>query len=251
MATCVPYELDTSCCDDWDSYTPTVADRSTELAWSTLRVLTAGRVGNCPVTVRPCLQPPCGVCGELFTVRLLDGVWLNWGCGRPECSCARLCEIVMPGPVAEITGAMLDGVTLDPSLFRVDDGSRIVRVDGECFPSCQWMDRGLDAVGTFGITYVPGVAPGATGCYAAGVLACEYAKACSGAKCRLPAAVTSLSRQGVNFELSQTMFPDGQTGIREVDAFIYAANPHALKVPPMIWSPDLVSAKHRYTTWQP
>ena len=102
--------------------------------------------------------------------------------------------------------------------------------------------------GTIGITYVPGIVPDAAGLWAAGVLACEYAKACSGAHCRLPAAVTSIARQGVTFTMSSGMFEDGMTGIREVDAYLYSLNPNALTIPPMVWSPDVSWARHRYTT---
>jgi hypothetical protein len=82
------------------------------------------------------------------------------------------------------------------------------------------------------------------------VLTCEFTKACSGGKCRLPTAVTSIARQGVTMEVSSGMFPDGMTGIREVDAFLSSINPNALRIPPKVWSPDLVTAKHRYPTWQ-
>ena len=44
------------------------------------------------------------------------------------------------------------------------------------------------------------------------------------------------------------MFPDGMTGIREVDAYLISINPNALKMPPMVWSPDVPWAKHRYET---
>lgn len=247
MANCVPWEADTSCCDTWDELDPVLQDRSVVLAWDTIRALTAGRVGSCPVTMRPCLQDPCNVCLGPRPY-LADGQWYNQLCGTPECSCTRLCEIVMPGPVARIESATMDGITLDASLFRVDNGNRIVRVDGQCFPSCQRMDCDLDQPCTFGIVYVPGVVPDAGGLYAAGVLACEYSKACSGQKCRLPSSVTSIARQGVNFAMSTSMFPDGQTGIREVDGWLISVNPHGHKLPAMVWSPDAPWAKHRWTT---
>lgn len=250
MPTCVPWELDSGCCTEWDTLDPAVAERAEILAWSTLSLLTAGRVGSCPVTVRPCLNEPCDLCATAWTQPMIvDGKWVNHVCGGPKCYCNQLCEIVLPGPAAQITGATMDGIGLDPALFRIDNGNRIVRQDGQCFPSCQRMDCDLDQVCTFGITYVPGITPDASGLWAAGVLACEFAKACSGGKCRLPSGVTSIARQGLAMTLSTSMFPDGMTGIREVDAYTSAINPHHLAVPPMVWSPDVSWAKHRYTTW--
>jgi hypothetical protein len=42
------------------------------------------------------------------------------------------------------------------------------------------------------------------------------------------------------------MFPDGMTGIREVDAYLTSINPNALRQPPRVWSPDMPG--HRFTT---
>jgi hypothetical protein len=249
--TCVPFEIDPACCTGWDELDPELQARATELAWSTLRVLTAGRVGNCPVTVRPCLSPPCDVCRDIWMMPLnRNGHWMNFACPVNKCSCARLCEIVLPGPVVEVTAVEWGGEALPLSAFRIDNGNRLIRQDGECFPSCQRMDQPLGAPCTLGITYVPGVAPGPSGAWAAGVLACEFTKACTGAKCRLPSSVTSISRQGVSMEIDTGMFGNGLTGIREVDAYILSVNPHALRTPSMVWSPDLEPAEHRYTTWQ-
>lgn len=248
---CVPWELDSGCCTEWETLDADVADRAEVLAWSTLSLLTAGRVGRCAVTVRPCLVEPCNWCSSAWPARpmIVNGEWINRVCGLPECSCVRLCEIVLDHTVAEILGGTIDGISLDPSLFRVDNGTRIVRTDGQCFPSCQWMDRPLSASGTFGLTYVPGVMPDAAGLWAAGVLACEYARACSGAKCRLPATLSTIARQGVTMQLSVGLFPDGVTGIREVDAYVGSINPNHLRIAPRVWSPDIAAAKHRYETW--
>ena len=39
-------------------------------------------------------------------------------------------------------------------------------------------------------------------------------------------------------DLAVGMFPDGMTGIREVDLFIASVNPHRLRMAPTVWSPD-------------
>jgi len=256
---CVPFEPDYACDDAWVDLTPELQERATDLAWSTIKTLSGGRLGNCPVIVRPCIGPPCNVCLEWqnaldphrgwVKVGLRAGEWLNCICGTPECSCERLCEIVMPGEVAGVLQVVLDGAELPLSSFRVDNGNRIVRTDGACWPSCQNMNAALGEVGTLGITYLPGIIPDSSALWAAGVLASEFAKACTGGKCRLPSSVTSIARQGISMTLG-TMFEGGLTGIREVDAWLLSINPHGLRVPPMVWSPDVSWAKHRYQTPQ-
>jgi hypothetical protein len=157
-----------------------------------------------------------------------------------------MCEIVMPGPVAGLVKVTFDGVEVALSNFRIDNLHRIVRTDGTCWPSCQNMNAPLTEVGTLGIEYVPGIIPSPAALWAAGVLACEFSKACTGGKCRLPSSVTSIARQGVSFTMSEGMFADGLTGIREVDAYLVSINPHGHRIPPMVWSPDVPWAKHRY-----
>lgn len=251
---CVPWVACMDCCTDWEDLEPSLRCRSEALAWDTLRALSGGQVGACPVTMRPCLGPPCSVCdphGTWIRPFIRDGNWYNAICGQDPCSCERLCEIVTPGPIAAVLDVLLDGQPVPLSAFRVDNGNRLVRQDGECWPSCQNLALPLGDPGTLGIRYVPGIVPDAAGLWAAGVLACEFSKACAGGKCRLPAAVTSVARQGVSFTLSSTMFPDGMTGIREVDAYLVSINPNALRAPSFVWSPDLLATKHRYTTWAP
>ena len=257
---CVPVTPDYACCAEWDTYAPELQERATDLAWATLRTLTGGRVGNCPTIVRPCLGPPCDACtnwwrqhlhgtGSWVMAGIRAGEWVNCGCGvKPSCSCSPLCEIVMPGPIAELLAVKLNGVDQDLSDYRIDNLHRIVRLDGLCFPSCQDMTADWDEPGAFGIEYLPGIIPSGSGLWAAGVLACEYAKACTGGKCRLPSSVTSVVRQGVTFNMDEGMWSNGLVGIREVDAYILSVNPNKHKVPPMVWSPDVPWAKHRYSS---
>jgi hypothetical protein len=258
---CVPYSPEMSCCDNWGDLDDDLLCRAIDLAWMTLRSLSGGLVGNCPVLVRPCLSAPCSACsGVMLQPRLVktgdcESCWTNApACGGDGCSCGTLSEIVLPGQVADIWQVRIDGVALPVTAYRVDNGNRLVRTDGQSWPSCQYMDRDVTsqdpavALGTMGVWYVPGVRPSAAGLWAAGVLTCEFAKACSGGKCRLPSAVTSIARQGVTMEFSTGMFPDGMTGIREVDAYLTSINPYAHRTPPKVWSPDMPA--HRYTTWQ-
>lgn len=244
-----------SCCPNWGDLDDDLLCRSIALAWDTLRVLSGGMVGNCPVLVRPCVAKPCRACAAYGPRLIQTGdcatCWTNVACGRSGCSCAPLSEIVLDGPIAEVWQVKVDGVVLPVESYRIDNGSRLVRTDGQSWPSCQRMDGNVDVdAGTLGVWYIPGLVPDSAGLWAAGVLTCEFTKACTGGKCRLPSAVTSLTRQGVSMELSTGMFPDGMTGIREVDAYLTSVNPHALKAPAKVWSPDLSTSRHRYTTWQ-
>jgi hypothetical protein len=48
----------------------------------------------------------------------------------------------------------------------------------------------------------------------------EFAKACTGdKKCRLPGNVSQIVRQGLSIEVIGGSFPNGLTGIREVDTY--------------------------------
>lgn len=155
--------------------------------------------------------------------------------------------IVLPGQAAALTNVNLDGEDLDLGLFRIDNFREVVRQDGVNFPSCQNMMAASGEPGTLTIEYVPGVLPTAAGLWAAGILACEFAKACSTGKCRLPRAVTSIARQGVTMEFPRKMWENG-VGIQEVDAYVHSLNPNSLTVAPLVWSPDMVSQQHRFVT---
>jgi hypothetical protein len=263
MTTCVQYPPNLACGDKtvWDAYSADLRERSIDLAWATLRHLTGGLVGNCAVGARPCYRgcmdkqtgswsgsawaPP-------WTPMLRGGFWYNVPCGCGSvCSCSARCEVVLPGYVAEVTRVWIDGAELDRDAYRLDNGRILVRQDGDCWPECQDMNVAWDEPGAFTVEYVPGIKPGPAGEWAAGVLAYEYAKACSGEKCRLPSSVTSIARQGVSMEFSQGMFAGGMTGIREVDAFVLSVNPNHLVKPPLVWSPDLPPTRFTELTVKP
>lgn len=242
--TCWP--VNTSCCPDWDTYDLETRQFAEAMAGQTLRSLTAYRVGGCPVTVRPCLEsctPDRFITAPVYGgfsphVNPL-GAWVN-GCGCVrDCSCTRLCVVRLPAPVGWVGEVRLDGQVLPASAYRVDNGNELVRTDGGCWPSCQRMDAPDTEDGTFSVTYLNAHLVDTTGAYAAGVLACEFAAACSGGDCRLPPNVTELSRQGVTMTIEPGVFPNGVTGIREVDAYVRRWNPNLLKLPPVVTSPDM------------
>lgn len=249
------WPIDEGCLTGWADLDPAVQARAVALASATMRRLTGYRVGGCPVTVRPCKR---GCVDLLVTPSYYDmlrmgygvsfwphpdreGLWVN-SCGcRTDCGCDALCEIELPPPVGRVDQVLLDGSALDAGLDYRVDGNRLVWVDDrhECgWPTCQDMSKGDDEVGTFAVTYLNSYPVDTMGAYAAGVLAGEFAAACTGGKCRLPPGVTSIARQGVSMEIVTGLFETGITGIREVDAYIGLWNPQHVR-PTTVWSPDV------------
>ena len=239
--TCWP--VDSSCCDDWNTYDGGTQSRAVALAVATLRSLTAYRVGGCPVTVRPCAAR-CWPSdqgywtGGMYSPVLYAGTWVNsCGCPADGCSCTALCRAALPPPVGAVGEVKVDGVVLPPTAYTVQEGRYLIRLDGGCWPACQDLTLPDTDADTFSVTYQNSAPVDGLLSYAAGVLACEFAKACTGAACRLPAGVTSVVRQGVAYTVGGGMFPDGSTGIREVDAVVRLWNPQAIRQW-AIWSPD-------------
>jgi len=239
-AMCIPWQIDTSCSPGWEDLDPDLQERAAALSWRVIRMLTGGSVGSCPVLMRPCAQVPCTACALPPLPGLLPA------CRGEGCSCTPIHEVLMPGQVADVIEVKIDGEAQEERIYRLLDGRRLVRTDGAAWPSCQHLDLDDDQPGTFSIQYVPGLLPGPDGLWAAGVLASEFAKACTSGKCRLPSSVVSIVRQGVSMQFGEGMFTNNLTGIREVDAWVSAINPYGLRSHATVWSPDMPS--HRFDT---
>lgn len=238
------WPVNEAACSELDEYPTGTRLRAIALAGHAMRMLTVGQVGGCPVTVRPCSVACASGYGSysagIFTPHIaVSGQWVN-GCG-----CASNChhlgskQINLPGHVGRIDSVKVDGVVVPPSAYRVDGGNALVRTDGEPWPVVQDMSLPDTEPGTFSVTYLPAYEVDGLGAWAAGVLACEFAKALSAdKKCRLPSTVQTITRQGVSMTLAPGVFAGGVTGIMEVDVYIKAVNPHGLKSAPAVWSPD-------------
>lgn len=235
-------------------------DWAESLAWSTLAFLSAWNISACPTLIRPCrkscagesyLQAPTMWAGYgILSPVIVDGAWFNMACGcSGGCSCTTVQEVILPAPVGGIEYVMIDGVALDPSAYRVDDGNRLVRQDGGSWPYCQDMNKPPTEVGTFAVSYYQGAAPNPLVAGAAGILADEFYKSCTGGKCRLPGGIQNITRQGVSVEFIGTvdLFAAGLTGILEVDMIIRLYNPNGLKMPPQVMIPG--RGRPRVTTW--
>jgi len=259
MDICYPEDTDWGCAlsqQEIDSLDPDVKVRSEALAWSTLSALLGYRLSLCPVVLRPCAYrcgggtyyaAPVSGSGSVFGPYISGGVWYN-SCGCvSDCSCTTVAEVLMPVPVGGIASVKIDGFTLAATEYRVDNANRLVRTDGQSWPVCQDMGSASDAVGSFAVAFYPYLAPNDLLRYASGILAHEFYKACNGGQCRLPSGVTSITRNGISMEIPSGLFPNGGTGIREVDAIIRIYNPNGLKMTARVMSPD--SARGRVQTW--
>lgn len=220
--TCV-WEPDPACLgDEWDAFTPDVQERALLLATSALQMLTYYRVGSCPITIRPCptQTPRCG-CG--WNPHIRDGRWYN-GCIH-NTRCSVLSEFDIPGPVGYVESMLINGDPVDlwNGDWRLDDGHLLVWQGEGTSPLLDYQDlnRPDTETGTWSITYSKSYPVLADGRLAVGKLAMEFAKACKPrGKCSLPRGVRTVTRMGVSFTLEAGLFPNGLTGIDEVDQYI-------------------------------
>lgn len=246
-------------CSSLAGLSPAMAQLIQEAAVSYLWNWTRRQFGTCPVTIRPCRD----TCWEAFTVyrgrssnnylpytdggydgpfqpALINGQWFNFGCGgacnTDVCSCTYVPTITLAGPVASISQVRIGGEVLPPTHYRLDNHSYLIRTDGNDWPVCQDMKSDPSVLGSdsFEVTYDLGVEVPAGGQLAAGVLACQMAKAACGDKsCQLPQRLQSLSRQGVVTTVMDSygsLYEYGTTGLWVVDnwvASIMASNRQA------------------------
>lgn len=249
------WAVDTSCCEEWDTYSTELQTAAAEYGAMTVWAATGRRFGLCTRTVRPCgkdcSQNLAGNLGFFWSEGtwfpyIFDGLWRNCWCGEGGlagcCTCAPRCQVYLPPPVYAIpaTGVSQDGSVVSVDAWRVDNGQWLVRTDGDCWPLCQ--DYNVDSgTGTFFVTYQQGIPVPSMLLRAAGELACEWARNCSGAACRLPQRVTSIARQGVTVSLAdvQSLLMNNLTGLQTVDQIIHAFNPFRLASRMRIASPDM------------
>lgn len=245
-------EVDWSCMaqEEFDALTPAQVERAELLAQAAIQTLTGHQVGNCPRYIRPCLAGCITSYGPDSPVApyIRDGNWYNaCGCRPADCSCSMLERVIFNDKVASIDGVWIDGVLQDPSNYRVDNDRELVRMGGDLWPTCQ--DMSLPAAeAKMVVKYTPGAKMDRLGAFAAGMLAQQFAYACTGQECRLPSYVQSMSRDGVTMDFSEGVFPGNRTGIDEVDIWVASWNPYQVKSPARVFSPDAMP--HRQTTWK-
>ena len=239
------WPVDSACfSDDWAATEESVKTRSLALASATLTRLTAGRVKACPITVRPyqdtcgCFVPDLGYpgfYGAFSPGMTVTGNWVN-NCG-PVCADPAT-SVYLPPPVGKINQVRVGGAIVPTTDYRLFQGNRLAYIgSGAGWPINQDVVKPDTAAGTFSVTYLNGYPVDALGAYAAGLLAVEFAKACTKGKCKLPNNVTSIVRQGVSMDIVSGAFPNGLTGIREIDVFVALWNPRGVLQPTTVWYP--------------
>lgn len=246
-------------CDDYELDAAIVADALQSASEILFHLSGRQFSGECEETVRPCsrwtkevrygqVRPPASFVGQ---VEELGVPRIVCRCqSGPACGCSRLDEITLGGrPIRDISEVRVDGAVLDDSLYRVDDYSRLVRLDdpdgtNPGWPCCQ--DLAADPAtddDTFQVTFTYGQDPPQSGVTAAAVLACEFILACSPEtlnQCRLPRKVVQVVRQGVTIsKVDPTdILQSGRTGLLEVDLFLQSVNPNNLQRRARVISPD-------------
>lgn len=264
---CDLWPLSSTCLPEGWSTDPATWDdaqaEAVEAASEILRRLSGGVYGLCTLKIRPCrrrcaelygadrvLRDGLGVSGGPWTPALIDGRMYNITCGCVgECGCSPLCEIILNPPAFDVLAVKIDGQTLPSTAYRVDQQRRLVRVDGQCWPDCQEIALEDTQPNTWSVLYRTGRPVPAGGRVAMTELATNLWQACNGMKCKLPARVTQVVRDGVTYDLIDdlSVFERGRTGLNRVDMWLASVNPYAARAPMAVWSPDLVT--HRRTTF--
>lgn len=233
-----------------DVETDACLSSAVRMASEVLYALSANKFpGWCQSVIRPCQNMGCWGGGPMG-VQFLDRghvIWTGRGWESDQgdpCACgAWLQKIRMPGTAQEIIEVMISGVVLDPSAYRLDPDSSLLRTDGGAWPICQNLAADGDAPGAFQVTYGHGYRATELGKRAAAQLAREFWLVCSGQDCALPAGVVELVRQGVTVRRVADMWSSGATGLALVDSFI--ATYGETKPAPLTMSPETVYTDRR------
>lgn len=254
------WEVDPSVCwPEWATVDPAIQARAITLATRQMWAATGRQYGPCEWTIQPCApgrRPPLYQVypepfgrgswggGAGYYPYIIDGQWFNPGWGGCGC-CSTGCEVLLQGPtrtvaIQEVTVA---GVVVPPEAYVVQNAEILVRIDGNCWPSC--VNFGHQDPPDFEIRYLRGLPVPAAVLIAAGELAAEFAKACINLPCRLPQRLRRLTRQGVELMVDQVDRNSSKflTGIEEIDMVIQSENPNGLQARPRIYSPDRRKAR--------
>lgn len=152
------------------------------------------------------------------------------GCAG-DCACTRFASIELwHKRVRQVTEVMIDGVVLEPTVYRLHR-NRLIRTDGGEWPTCQDFTVEPGQPGTWTVEYVHGRPVPFGGRVSAGILSCQLGLAITAPKdCALPKRVQTVTRQGVSMVFMDPMkfLTDGLTGLYEVDLWLGSVNPNRL-----------------------
>lgn len=222
------------------------AQAATEVLWG----LSGRQFGGLRTSDVLVLPPACG-CDHARIGRsdmwggassALGGIGGSWPFGWIF-GCACRAEVALPDrPVTGIVRVSIDGVTVAPAGYRLDDNATLVRVDGAYWPLT---GSGLadTARPRMRVVYLWGLTPPAAGVLAAQTYATEIALAAAGSSdCRLPDRVTRITRQDVEktFADPTVLVEKGLTGLTTVDVWTHSVNPRGHSgTKPRVLTPDL------------
>lgn len=190
-----------------------------------------GRVFSTCVTTaeRVAVQRACG-CG-LPRPFLYNGSYVNVSCDPCGEDC---CSLRLPRrPVVSVQEIRVDGEALDGDAWWLDGDT--VRLLSGCWPLTQTCQPSpVEADWTHGLVPPPDAA------LALGELASELFAGWTGAACRLPSRLVSMTRQGLTMDFADptTYLGTNQFGLPITDAFVRSVNPHNHPFPPTVVSPD-------------
>lgn len=197
---------------------------ASDILWSA----TGRRWRNVEASETVTLDPPEGACAAWLGRSYSYSYWMPI---RAVGGCP--VRVRLPRPdVTAITAAEVGGSAF--TSYR-QHGNWAIRTDGGGWPMCN----------TTRISYDFGRLVPHTGKLAALMLAGELGKAFAGQKCALPARVTSVTRQGISFDMLESLevLRDGFTGLYAVDQYILAVNPYRSKQSGRAWSSDITYAR--------
>lgn len=261
-------------CSALDSLSETQRESFERMAAEMLWNWTDRIFGLCDVVVRPCRSgcsdarrwmdtfwgrgpyPWGGVGDGSWVPLLIGGQWYNMGCGcAGTCSCAEEgpSALRLPGPIVEVSQVRIDGVVVPPAEYEVLHGRLLVRLDGSPWPACQNLLAGGDQLGTFEVSYRRGVAVPTGGQIAAGILACELAKAaCNDSTCQLPQRIQTATRQGITVGIVDSFrgLDNGRTGIWLIDSWTASVKAPTAKAGAGVRSPDYRPRSGGAASWR-
>lgn len=197
---------------------------SVATASSIMARLSAFTIGLCDAEIRP-----LHLCPECRT----------WCCGGTD-------AIYLRGPSAmpvwDVIRVRLGPEEYPTTSWRFDRDSRMLyRVPPEVWPKRdeKWSNAGEGEA--FVVDAEIGTPPDAWALDVAARLVKELYLSCTGAKCRLPSNVTTVTSQGITVRLRDD---EVNTFIPELGAWTHAVNPHGARLPATVFSPD-ISTAHR------
>lgn len=273
MSTCLPWEPDLTCLPSGWNPNPanwTAAQQtSLQVAQSILTRCTAGKIGLCEITLRPC-RPRCSMqygfgCGNGVGAGNLGVGWapvlwggrvynVSCGCSGP-CGCGPICEIALPGRVHSVTEVKMDGAVVPSNQYTVQNKRYLVKLGSAtgpatpCWPECQRLDLPDTEPGTWSVTYLRGTEPDAAARRMFTIFAGELSASCEKRACRLPQRITNVVRDGVTYSIldDPTLFDKCRTGLPEVDMWLAAINPTGTRSGLKVMSPDRMPQRRQ--TW--